>query len=426
MMTAEEVTGELVSPFYITATASTGQQNSRTLKSRDTFIVLDPWGDAQAFGPAAEGLFHKDTRFLSHLVLQLNGMRPVLLSSTVARENEKLATDLTNPDIYDQGNLVLARDSLHLLRTKIVGPAHCFEAIDIRSFADRDVTFTLLYGFGADFADIFEVRGRKREKRGRLTREEGSDSTAVLGYRGLDRVHRRTRLTFTPAPDRLTRAEALYRFTLPAHGEARVELTIACEIEGEPDPAASSFTRQREENVALARERRAEFSLVTSSNNSFDAWIDRSRVDLAMLITDKKTGPYPYAGIPWFSTAFGRDGLITAFECLWVAPDLARGVLEFLAANQANEISDAMDAEPGKILHETRHGEMAALYEVPFGRYYGSIDSTPLFIMLAAAYWERSGDIMFIDKIWPNLELALQWMARFGDLDGDGFLEYGR
>ena len=112
-----------------------------------------------------------------------------------------------------------------------------------------------------------------------------------------------------------------------------------------------------------------------------------------MLTSELPTGPYPYAGVPWFNTPFGRDGIITALECLWLRPELARGVLAYLAATQATEVIPEQDAEPGKILHETRNGEMAALGEMPFGRYYGSVDATPLFVLLAGAYYERTADL---------------------------------
>ena len=173
-------------------------------------------------------------------------------------------------------------------------------------------------------------------------------------------------------------------------------------------------------------DRHATACVVRSSNEQFNRWVNRSLTDLQMMITETPAGLYPYAGVPWFSTIFGRDGIITALEYLWVDPTVARGVLGYLAATQATESIPEQDAEPGKILHEARSGEMALLGEVPFRRYYGSVDATPLFIMLAAAYYERAGDLDFLRSIWPNIELALQWIDSYGDLDRDGFVEYSR
>jgi glycogen debranching enzyme len=421
-----EAPGEAVSPFYIPSAASPGAHLGRTLKHRDTFVVFDEFGDAQAAGPAAEGIFHEDTRFLSRLILLIDGGRPLLLSSTVTADNEMLTADLTNPDFYRDGHLTLARDSVHLRRAKVLADAVCLEALEIKSYADHETALELCYAFAADFADIFEVRGQHRPHRGRSLKEEVDHFTVVLGYRGLDRVMRRTHIEFDPPPHELTRREARYRLRLPARGAMRLSLTVRCTKDGAPVAPEMTFESCAAAARKLVMRRREAAARIHTSNSSFNVWLSRSRADLDMLVTDMPTGPYPYAGIPWFSTAFGRDGIITALDTLWLNPDLGKGVLAFLAANQATSVAPEMDAEPGKVLHETRKGEMAVLGEVPFARYYGSVDSTPLFVVLAAAYHARTGDSEFIRKIWPSIEAALAWMRDYADLDGDGFLEYDR
>ena len=166
--------------------------------------------------------------------------------------------------------------------------------------------------------------------------------------------------------------------------------------------------------------------LVSTSSDQFNDWINRSYADIHMMTSKLPEGFYPYAGVPWYSTVFGRDGILTALFYLWINPKMARGVLSHLAAYQAKELDPVKDAEPGKILHESRQGEMAKLNEIPFGLYYGSIDSTPLFVILAGAYYERTGDLEMIQSLWPNIESAMKWIKEYGDKDGDGFVEYER
>ena len=158
--------------------------------------------------------------------------------------------------------------------------------------------------------------------------------------------------------------------------------------------------------------------IVETSNGQFNEWIARSEADLHMMLTETEQGLYPHAGIPWFSTVFGRDGIVTSLEALWIHPEWARGVLSYLAARQAQEIVREQDAEPGKILHEERWGEMAALKEIPFGHYYGTVDATPLFVMLAGTYYQRTADIEFISDLWPTIDKALTWIDKHGRLDG--------
>jgi glycogen debranching enzyme len=264
-----------------------------------------------------------------------------------------------------------------------------------------------------------------RPRRGRFLPPKASGSEVLLRYAGLDGVVRRTRIIFSVKPDHISQRDAVFRVRLPPTRATSIDITISCESgERHPRPLAVDEALERSRRQVPAM--RAEAATISTSNALFNEWMERSAADLAMLTTETPAGRYPYAGVPWFSTQFGRDGLITALQHLWVDPTLARGVLEYLATYQADERDPSHDAEPGKILHEVRTGEMAALGEVPFGRYYGSHDATPLFVMLAAAYWRRTGDSATVARLWPNVERALRWMDTDADPDGDGFLDYRR
>ena len=236
-------------------------------------------------------------------------------------------------------------------------------------------------------------------RRGDLHSLRSRKPAVVLSYTGLDKRLRTTTLRFDPAPTTLDGGRAVYVVDLAA-GETR---SIFIEIEYRQDAARSRAQRAYFVSLRDAlRELRASSSraaAIETSNEIFNEAARRSIADLYMLITHLPEGPYPYAGIPWFSTVFGRDAIITAMEMLWVDPSVARGVLRRLAATQATKVDDEADAEPGKILHEARHGEMADLGEVPFRRYYGSVDATPLFVMLAGAYLERTGDIETVREL---------------------------
>ena len=245
----------------------------------------------------------------------------------------------------------------------------------------------------------------------------------LLNYHGLDDKLRRTTLTFDPPPARVATNSAAYELLL-APGQAQpIFLAAGCnEDAARPAPFLRALIRARRELRKTTRGRTS----VETSNELFNEMLCRSAADLEMLMTETPQGRYPYAGIPWYSTTFGRDGLITALQMLWWTPEVARGVLRRLAAYQAKTTDPLADAEPGKILHEMRGGEMAALREVPFGLYYGSVDSTPLFVLLAGLYLERTGDTETIAELWPAIEAALAWIDGPGDPDGDGFVEYKR
>ncbi len=416
---------EIGDQYYILATSILAQHQDRVLKHDDTFALFDRFGDIKPVGRGEEGLFSHGTRFLSRLLVRVGRDRPMLLSSRVKEDNGLLAIDLTNFDVAPRGKLEVQRGTVYLARTILLWDGVCYERLSVRNFSRKPVELELVVSFDADYMDIFEVRGLQRRERGTRLPTRVDGNVAVLGYRGLDGVERRTRITVTPPPAALHPGEARLPVRLEPRGEVTYWLTVACELAGQtptPLPFATALDRATE---CLQNRSRSGCGILTS-NEQFNDWLSRSRADLALMITDTADGPYPYAGIPWFSTPFGRDALITALESLWVKPDLARGVLRFLALRQADRTIPVQDAQPGKILHELRSGEMAALGEVPFAAYYGSHDSTPLFVMLAAAYYERTGDRAFTEWIWPHVERALGWIERDADPDGDGFLEYLR
>jgi glycogen debranching enzyme len=411
--------------FYILASSSMADNRTRVLKHGETFGVFDRYGDIQPVGRGTQGLFHEGTRFLSRQELFLNNDRPMLLSSTVKEDNALLAVDLTNPDLYRDGHIAIPRGSVHVFRSRFLWKGIAYERFRLSNFSLAPVTMTLSIRFEADFADIFEVRGKKRSKKGVLLPNVLQKDLMVLSYKGLDGVVRETRIQFSPIPREVTASQATFDIELDPKGEALVAVMVACDLTESRCPLLAYDTAMAEAGLAMGAEQTQD-CVIHTSNSQFNEWWNRSLLDVSMMITETSEGPYPYAGVPWFSTPFGRDGIITALECLWIRPELARGVLAYLAASQAKEVNPAQDAEPGKILHETRKGEMAALGEIPFGLYYGSVDSTPLFVMLAGAYYERTGDLAFIQAIWPNLEAALTWVDTFGDLDRDGFVEYVR
>lgn len=407
--------------FYIPATGP--EKPRRTLKHDDTFIVVDSFGDIGASGGGVDGLFYKDTRFLSRFELSLNGMQPLLLDSSVRDDNSVLTVDLTNADVYFDQKLVLGKDTLHIVRTLFLWRATVYQRFCVSNHGELPVALKFSFAFASDFADIFEARGIRRVRRGTLKRQVAGQ-TVTLNYKGLDGVSRRTTLTFDPAPADLTSKVASYDLNLEPRERRSIFVAVNCD--GAAETERLHFFRGM---IRAARERKitaSDTTTVETANALFNQVLCRSAADLKMLTTQTPDGRYPYAGIPWYSTTFGRDGIITAIEMLWCDPSIARGVLKRLAAHQAKDADPLSDAEPGKILHEMRAGEMAALREVPFGLYYGSVDSTPLFVMLAGLYAERTGDYQTVADLWPHIEAALAWIDGPGDPDRDGFVEYHR
>jgi len=309
-----------------------------------------------------------------------------------------------------------------LLRSKFLWHGVAYEELSFVNYGMDRLSVPLSIRFAADFADIFEVRGMRRQRSGRHLAPENGPDCVVLAYEGLDGLVRRTRIHCEPAPKSVAAEEMGFQLDLKPKGTATFGIRIGCE-NGKASRSLSYAQAMRRASGEMKVGVRS-LPVVASSNSRFNDWINRSSADVLMMTIGNREKNYPYAGVPWFSTVFGRDGIITALEMLWVDPSLARGVLEFLAATQATEVDPVNESEPGKILHELRHGEMANLKEIPFARYYGTVDATPLFVVLAEAYYQRTGDKKLIEQLWPNIQAALRWMDEYGDADGDGFVEY--
>jgi glycogen debranching enzyme len=416
---------KLENQFYIRSTSPVLDDRIRVLKSGNTLGIFDRYGDIERVGPGSHGLYRDDTRFLSSWVLRLANGPLQLLSSTLNDRERLLTVNLANADIVVDGQVAVRRETLHIFRTKFLCDDTCYEHLKFWNYGLVPVEVSFSFFLTADFVDMFEIRGTLRERRGQRLSDLVERDQLVFSYAGLDGVLRRTRVHCSPEPVHTSASKLDFQVRLEPRGHKEFCTTVTCESGASPPPVLSYRAAHAKVQTALQASRNRTCTLATSDEEA-NRWLDRSTSDLDMMLTDTDGDPYPYAGVPWFNAPFGRDGIITALECLWMNPWIARGVLDYLAATQARESNPATDAEPGKILHETRKGEMAAVGEVPFARYYGSVDATPLYVLLAAEYFRRTGDLEFIQRIQPNIELALQWIDKYGDVDGDGFVEYKR
>ncbi|MBO1021017.1 amylo-alpha-1,6-glucosidase [Methylobacterium sp. SD274] len=445
--------------YHIEAQTSLVERPLRSLKYGEAFAVLDSYGDIGVL-PGPEGLYFQDTRYLSRLGFTIEEQRPLLLSSVMQDDNGALSVDMTTPDIRIDAHdeTTIPRELIAIERTKFLFKGACYDRIGLRNYDSRHWKLKIGITFDADYRDLFEVRGMDRPIRGKRSVQVASETEVQFRYVGLDEVVRTTSLHFGPKPKHIEPGRAEFEVSLPPGGRTSLFIRVVCESHraftsapaaekvGEDaaaglSQAAGSGAGARHpkglgEGVIFARAYRdarrdlrqltAGITTIISSNDQFNEAACRATADLYMLASRTPEGIYPFAGIPWYSTVFGRDGIITAMMALWIDPNFAKGVLRYLASTQAKAVDPAADAQPGKVLHETRRGEMAMLGEVPFRHYYGTIDGTPLFVMLAYEYYAVTGDRETIARIWPALELAVEWMNKYGDRDGDGFVEYAR
>jgi glycogen debranching enzyme len=408
--------------FHIQAAPDAGAIQKLVLKHEESFLVCDRHGDFPAYLEGELGFYHEGTRHLRWLELRLNGVRPLLLGAEISPDNDQISIALTNADLR-VGDLAVPGNTLFVDRVLSVYDAHLLESLTFASFHDTPCSISVELIFSADFCDVFEVRGMQRPSRGRLLGEERNDGNVRIRYQGLDAVERVTEILFDPPPTLIAAHRALYELTLAPGARARIRVTASARNTEPPRPAPH-FQASLPKLRALATPLRTEAARIVSDNEGLNTLIARSLVDLEMLLTVTPQGRVPYAGVPWYVAPFGRDTVIAALQLLPYHADIAAGTLRFLAAWQGRQMDDFLDEEPGKILHEYRRGEMANCREIPFIPYYGSVDATPLFVILLREYVRWTGDLALVRELWPAARAALGWMRDHGDRDGDGYLEY--
>ncbi|MEX2393235.1 MAG: glycogen debranching N-terminal domain-containing protein, partial [Actinomycetota bacterium] len=395
-------------------------------KEGEMFLYANEEGNLVG-GFQGMGLYYRDTRFLSLYELIVEGHPPVLLSSSAERAYMSYV-DCTNPDLWEGQQIAIPQQTLNIRRIRVIND-RLFERIRFKNYNDHPIRVTVEVLFGADFADIFEVRGLRRKRRGRFFRPKVEGRVITFAYHGEDDVFRQTRIDLGADPERVDvepgRVRATFALELAAH-QTRLFTFVIEPVIGEARREAMPFDEAVHELRRSYEEWERTCTSIYTDNELFNTLLHRGQRDLRALFTETGRGRFLAAGIPWYVAAFGRDALLTAHQILMLNPAPARESLRILAAYQGSEIDPWRDEEPGKILHEIRLGELANAFYVPHSPYYGSVDSTPLFLMLLGTYFKWTGDRAFLHEMLPHAERAVQWIDEYGDFDGDGFVEYER
>jgi glycogen debranching enzyme len=412
--------------YYILAASVAADLPKLVLKHNDTFLVADRRGDLPPVPGSEFGLYVDGTRVLSQLELRIHRQRPLLLNAAPSNDGFELAIDLTNPDVVEDAHVVLPGRELRITRVLTLHGNQLYQTLTVESFAREPHDLIVAWQFAADFVDMFEVRGHPRSRRGTLLPARWEAGEVELAYRGLDGLTRTTRLRLTPAPAALDASTASYVLPLPPGARAEITVTVSASTQDAPEPRQPGPSDALARRRATVREFGAEATRLCADHELFNAWLDRSRADLHLLLTETAEGLVPYAGIPWYVAPFGRDSLLTALQVLPFEPEVARGTLRFLARYQGTVDDPFTEQEPGRILHEYRRGELAACREIPFIPYYGTVDATPLFVILLGEYVRWTGDLALAGDLWPSVERALDWMTGPGRVGDTDYLRYAR
>jgi glycogen debranching enzyme len=419
------------SDYYVLASSLASRRASQVLANGRGFAVFETAGDIIDSPLEALGFFNRDTRHLSRFEMLIAGAAPYFLSSYLSDDRAQFRATLTNADLGERGSPNwLPRNSIRLNRGWVLDGAALHHQLSLRNYLGAAVEIELDFFYGVDFADVFEVRGLRRARRGQVLASSVDGSRVELRYQGLDNATRSTEILFDCAPTQIDAQRAMFLLRLEPGENRKLECRITAagtSLSGRALKHAGNFGAALEERQSELSEFRSGWTGISASNGGFASMIRRAAVDLTSIVArGDGGGTFIMAGVPWFATLFGRDSILTALSVLPFHPQIAVGTLRTLAQLQGDKIDEARDEQPGKIVHEIRSGEMAATGEVPFGRYYGSVDATPLFLWLYGRCVESTGDLDFARELWPNVERAIEWIERWGDRDGDGYVKYMR
>jgi glycogen debranching enzyme len=394
--------------------------DAHIIRERGLFLLTDDSGNVPIGNKRGLGLYYRDTRHLSGYTFTLNGSAPVVLLST-SDSGYSIEQVLGNYRAVTGDGHVVGRCTVEVSRQRILST--CLEErLRITNYNPFPVRVQPSYTYAADFADIFEVRGHTRVHPGRHDAPEVSGTSVRYRYEGADGVRRSTLLVFDREPEEITASGAAFAIDLGARES--VELRLRAFVEDQP-PAVEGPELTFEKLASDHTHWRESFTRVITDNEIFDKVLDRSFTDLRMLWSEDRQGNRFFAaGTPWFDALFGRDSLIAALQMLPFRPDLARDTLLLLAKHQGARIDPFAAEEPGKILHELREDELSAIGELPYRRYYGSVDSTPLFLLLAGEYYHWTADLASLRRIETQIRRALEWVRHYGAPDDDGYLKY--
>ncbi len=403
---------------------SGGRASRLAVKEGDLFLYTNELGQVPGTENSVLGLYYRDTRHLSRYVLSIAGRQPVLLSASAER-GYAATIELTNLEARTADGHVLPQASVHVRRTRFVSD-RLYELLRVRNYHQREVDLVLDLDFDADFADLFEVRGSRRRRRGSRLAPRVSDGTLTLSYLGLDDVTRQTIVRFHDRPESLKQGRARFRLRLPPGERAVIRYDIQVVGPEAPGEAGGEFNARigalRHEHERWA----SDATDIFTDNDQVNRALRRGQDDLRLLSTVIDGERVPLSGLPWFGAPFGREMTFVGLETLLLDLRWARSAVSFLARRQGLQDSAFREEQPGKIMHELRRGELAAIRAVPHTPYYGSVDSTALWLLLVAELAVWTGDLEGFELRAAAVDAALGWIDGPGDPDGDGFVEYER